>query len=122
MHSFLLHVVTVRVLGSRVLLRAFFLGGVSLCSARMSNNKWTPFCFNSALLTLRQMESESRGYLMFVNQLLYLMMYMRMNIVACKHVDRQRPVNSNSERCFLCGPCGDVISRTVSEESGSGVE
>jgi hypothetical protein len=27
-------------------------------------------------------------------------------------ITRQRPVNSNRERCFLCGPRRDVISRT----------
>jgi hypothetical protein len=36
------------------------------------------------------------------------------------------PLSNNrtatDERCFLRGPCRDVISRTVSEESVSGVE
>lgn len=33
--------------------------------------------------------------------------------VACRHVTRQRPVNSYRGACFLCYMCRAVISRTV---------
>jgi hypothetical protein len=37
------------------------------------------------------------------------------NGFANKRVSRKQLETATEERCFLCGPCRDVISRTISD-------